>query len=128
MPSTNPWRIPVALHSNQSAMTLLHTRRSPFLIKLTPRPGKCLAIGGGARLKMEIGHPGYGFPHELLNDWSAHGSLFTSLVFFLFSIDDQRSLEKIMPSANTWCVPVPLHSSQSAMALLHSNHQAYLIT
>ena len=37
-------------------------------------------------------------------------------------------LEKIMPSANTWCVPVPLHSSQSAMALLHSNHQAYLIT
>jgi len=40
MPSTNPWRIPVALHSNQSAMTLLHTRRSPFLIKLTSRPGK----------------------------------------------------------------------------------------
>ena len=34
-------RIPVALHSNQSAMILLHTRRSPFLIKLTPRPGKC---------------------------------------------------------------------------------------
>ena len=33
-----------------------------------------------------------------------------------------------MPSANTWCVPVPLHSSQSAMALLHSNHKAYLIT
>ena len=33
-------RIPVALHSNQSAMILLHTRRSPFLIKLTPRPGK----------------------------------------------------------------------------------------
>ena len=39
-------RIPVALHSNQSAMTLLHTRRSPFLIKLTPRPGKCPLVHG----------------------------------------------------------------------------------
>ncbi len=39
-------RIPVALHSNQSAMTLLHTRRSPFLIKLTPRPGKCPSESG----------------------------------------------------------------------------------
>ena len=37
-------RIPVALHSNQSAMILLHTRRSPFLIKLTPRPGKWVKI------------------------------------------------------------------------------------
>ena len=35
-------RIPVALHSNQSAMILLHTRRSSSLIKLTPRPGKYL--------------------------------------------------------------------------------------
>ena len=35
-------RIPVALHSNQSAMILLHTRRRPFLINLTPRPGKYL--------------------------------------------------------------------------------------
>ena len=41
--------------------------------------------------------------------------LYSSFLFF----GDRRSLKKIMPSANTWCVPVPLHSSQSAMALLH---------
>ena len=49
-------------------------------------------------------------------------------IFFCVCLVTVRSLKKIMPSANTWCVPVPLHSSQSAMALLHSNHKAYLIT
>jgi len=56
------------------------------------------------------------------------GRLSSKTIVLFVSHGDQGSLKKIMPSANTWCVPVPLHSSQSAMALLHSNHQAYLIT
>ena len=40
MPSTNPLRIPVALHSNQSAMTLLHTIPLAVLITRRDRPGK----------------------------------------------------------------------------------------
>ena len=60
MPSTNPWRIPVALHSNQSAMILLHTRRSPFLIKLTPRPGKWVENPRSGRIKVRGGGVCYG--------------------------------------------------------------------
>ena len=40
MPSTNPLRIPVALHSNQSAMTLLHTIPLALVITRRDRPGK----------------------------------------------------------------------------------------
>ena len=36
--------------------------------------------------------------------------------------------EKIMPSANTWSVPVALHSTQSAMSLLHTILLAFVIT
>ena len=40
MPSTNLWEIPVALHSNLSAMALLHTKHPACVITEMLRPGK----------------------------------------------------------------------------------------
>ena len=87
-------RIPVALHSNQSAMILLHTRRSPFLIKLTPRPGKCPTVDRWGICRKISGFCVMGFMNKTERVLARNA-------FCLFSFAELRSREKLCRPLNT---------------------------
>ena len=124
MPSTNPLRIPVALHSNRSAMTLLHTIPLALVITRRDRPGKWIYVRCEfvVMTKAEYGLWGvsYGcqFRIVLFLRFSMRINIQLATTYFGFSIMVWGT-QKIRVSAAVKTTPVPLHSSQSAMALLH---------
>ena len=117
------WESPAALHSTQSAMGLLHTVTATYLI-ITSETSRCV--------------PKLCFDITLY--WKEHQKLIgasrtkrtnrepCSLRYDTFFFKWRTKFKKFGSPPPSYESPVALHSTQSAMSLLHTITTAYLIT